>query len=129
MILPVLDPRSARPLYEQIVEEVRAALDRGELRAGDRLPSIRDLSTLLRINRNTVAQAYRLLKDLGLIETNGPKGAFVSGPDRADEPVSADLDRWVADQLARGRGAAELSDLLAAKARELGPPPNGEPAS
>ncbi|MEQ8763905.1 MAG: GntR family transcriptional regulator [Planctomycetota bacterium] len=79
-----IDTRSATPLYEQIVEQVRQSVVEGRLRPGDRLPSIRELALELKVNRNTVAHAYEQLRNLRLIETGGPKGAFVAESAAAD---------------------------------------------
>jgi GntR family transcriptional regulator len=58
--------------------QVRAMIASGRLRAGDRLPSVRELAVDLRINPNTVARAYRDLDQLGVLETRGALGSFVS---------------------------------------------------
>jgi GntR family transcriptional regulator len=73
-----LDPKSDVPLYRQLMAQVRAMIASGKLRAGDRLPSVRELAVDLRINPNTVARAYRDLDQLGVLETRGALGSFVS---------------------------------------------------
>jgi GntR family transcriptional regulator len=73
-----LDPKSDVPLYRQLMAQVRALVAAGKLRAGDRLPSVRELAVDLRINPNTVARAYRELDQLSVLETRGASGSFVS---------------------------------------------------
>lgn len=69
---------SGKPVYLQLVDQVRTAIASGALRAGDALPSIRPLAEELRVNRNTVAKAYAELERQNVIETLAGKGCFVS---------------------------------------------------
>ena len=64
-----LNFKSGKPVYLQIVDQVRAAVAAGSIRAGEPLPSIRPLAEELRVNRNTVAKAYTELESQGVIET------------------------------------------------------------
>jgi len=79
-----LDPRSATPLHRQLYEEIRAAVLRGRLAAGARLPSTRALAADLAISRNTVAGAFDQLLAEGYIEGRRGAGTFVAKelPDR-----------------------------------------------
>jgi GntR family transcriptional regulator len=72
-----LNFKSGKPVYLQIVDQVRAAVAAGSIRAGEPLPSIRPLAEELRVNRNTVAKAYAELESQGVIETAAGKGCFV----------------------------------------------------
>ena len=72
-----LDPKSAIPLYEQIAVRLKAAVATGELRAGEALPSVRQLAGTLRINPATVVQAYRGLEEEGFVELRQGAGTFV----------------------------------------------------
>lgn len=76
-MLATLDPKSAVPLYEQIVVSVKAAVATGDLRAGDLLPSVRELAGRHRINPATVTQAYRALEEEGFVELRQGAGTFV----------------------------------------------------
>lgn len=78
-----VDPSDPRPIYIQIVDEVRRAVVRGALGPGDPLPSVRELARRLRVNPNTVQQAYRELEQEGLVETRRGRGSFVSPGTRA----------------------------------------------
>lgn len=72
-----LDFRSGVPSYIQIVEQVEAFLATGELKPGDQLPTVRQLASELRVNFNTIARAYRMLDEAGLISTQQGRGTFL----------------------------------------------------
>ena len=82
--------KSAKPVYLQLVDQVRAAAASGALRTGEALPSIRPLAEELRVNRNTVAKAYAELEAQGVIETMPGKGCFVRA---ASSPLRKDMRR------------------------------------
>jgi GntR family transcriptional regulator len=65
------------PVYEQIVRQIHEAIKIGRLKPGAPLPPVRQLAGDLSLNRNTVARAYRILEDQGVILTAGRKGTFV----------------------------------------------------
>src|SRR5262245_20201718 len=69
--------KSGMPVYLQVVEQIKMAAASGALRPGEALPSIRPLAEQLRINRNTVAEAYAELEAEGVIETIAGKGCFL----------------------------------------------------
>src|SRR5882672_3692993 len=69
--------KSGKPVYLQIVDQVKSMSASGALRAGEALPSIRPLAEELRLNRNTVAKAYAELESLGVIETVPGRGCFL----------------------------------------------------
>ena len=72
-----LNFKSGKPVYLQVVDQVKAAAASGALRAGEPLPSIRPLAEQLRLNRNTVAKAYTELEGQGVIETIAGRGCFL----------------------------------------------------
>jgi len=72
-----LDFRSDIPIYIQIVEQVRQQVASGSLSPGDQLPTVRALAMELRINFNTVARAYRLLDEAGVISTQQGRGTYI----------------------------------------------------
>ena len=72
-----LNFKSGKPVYLQVVDQVKAAAASGSLREGEALPSIRPLAEQLRINRNTVAKAYAELESQGVIETIAGRGCFL----------------------------------------------------
>lgn len=72
-----LNFKAGKPVYLQIVDQVKAAAASGALQAGEALPSIRPLAEELRVNRNTIAKAYTELENQRVIETLPGKGCFV----------------------------------------------------
>jgi GntR family transcriptional regulator len=72
-----IDFRSGQPIYVQITEQIRQMVANGELKQGDQLPTVRQLATDLRVNFNTVARAYRLLDETGLISTQQGRGTYI----------------------------------------------------
>jgi len=72
-----VDFKSGKPVYLQLVDQIRYAAASGALRVGDPLPSIRPLAEELRVNRNTIAKAYTELESQGVIETVPGKGCFL----------------------------------------------------
>jgi GntR family transcriptional regulator len=75
-----LDFRSHVPIYIQIVERVKHLVATGALKPGDQLPTVRQLAAGLRVNFNTVARAYRILDEAGVISTQQGRGTFVLEP-------------------------------------------------
>jgi len=69
--------KSGKPVYLQVVDQIKAAAASGSVRVGEPLPSIRPLAEELRVNRNTVAKAYTELENQGIIETIPGKGCFL----------------------------------------------------
>ena len=101
---------SPEPAYEQIVRQIRDGVSGGELAPGAALPPVRQLATDLVLNRNTVARAYKMLEEQGVIQTAGRKGTFVR--DGAAEEVTR-LKAGNAERLLRQTIGALTSDGLA----------------
>ena len=78
-----IDFRSDLPIYLQLVEQVRQQVVSGGLKPGDQLPTVRALASELRVNFNTVARAYRLLDEAGIISTQQGRGTYI-----LDEPAA-----------------------------------------
>jgi GntR family transcriptional regulator len=74
-----LNASSGVPIYLQLMEQVKHAVDTGALKAGDQLPAIRKLAEELVMNSNTVVRAYRELEHEGIVELRHGLGAFISG--------------------------------------------------
>ena len=113
MIVEV-DARSPVPPYEQLRQDVTALVLAGELRPGDRLPSIRQLANDLGLAGGTVARAYRELESEGVVTTHGRHGTVVQGAPRRPAPSAELIDaaRSYADQATRS--GATLEDALVA---------------
>jgi GntR family transcriptional regulator len=105
-VLLRIDAGSTEPLFTQIAAAIRAAVLRGELVAGERLPAAKQVADSLEVNLHTVLRAYQDLRDEGLIDLRRGRGAVVT--DRAD----------------RYRQLQEEIPRLVARARDLGVPPS-----
>jgi len=77
MIFFRLNPSSGVPLYLQLMEQVKHAVETGALRAGEQLPPIRALAQELVMNSNTVVRAYRELEHEGIVQLRQGLGAFI----------------------------------------------------
>lgn len=110
-----IDTRDSTPIYAQIERALRAAIASGRLRAGDQLPTVRELAVDLRVNANTVARVYSDLERQGVLETRRGVGSFVSASPARARPATehqrrlkAFVTRVLADADAAGFTAAEI---------------------
>lgn len=97
-----LDFRSGVPIYIQIVEQVKQQVVSNLLKPGDQLPTVRALALDLRVNFNTVARAYRILDEAGIISTQQGRGTYildVPPPERIDKLRQQALDALTRDYL------------------------------
>ena len=93
-----INPRSDLPIYAQVVEQVRRQVASGQLKPGDQLPTVRALASDLRVNFNTVARAYRLLDEAGVISTQQGRGTYILEelpPEVSDGLRTASLDALI----------------------------------
>jgi GntR family transcriptional regulator len=122
----LLNFKSGKPVYLQLVEQVKAAAASGALAPGDALPSIRPLAEELRVNRNTIAKAYAALEQQGVIETAPGKGSVLSennSPLKREVRVrllTAEIDSAVVQAHHFQIGKRELLDIVAKRFDALG---------
>lgn len=111
-----LDPQDTRPIYVQIVDEVRRALVLGTLAPDDPLPSVRDLAVKLRVNPNTVSQAYRELERQGMVYVRRGQGTYASPsqPDGVERTAlaAAVAQRALHDARRNGLNSSDLIDAI-----------------
>lgn len=111
-----INPHDPRPIYQQIVDEVRRARVLGTVGPDDALPSVRQLATTLRVNPNTVQQAYRELERDGVVYVRRGQGTFVAdaplnGVDRGALAREV-AERALLDAHRNGLGSAELLEAI-----------------
>ena len=99
-----LDP--TRPIYLQIMEEVKKRAVRGEYPPGERLPSVREFARETGVNPNTIARVYMELEREGFIATRRGQGTFVTDDNRR---IDGERDRFAEDAV--NRFASEIADL------------------
>jgi GntR family transcriptional regulator len=79
---------SGVPIYVQLMEQIKHAVETGAVRTGEQLPTIRKVADDLAMNPNTVARAYRELEREGVIEVRHGSGAFVAEVETGAKPVA-----------------------------------------
>ena len=114
-----LDFRSGTPIYTQVVDQVKQQVISGALKPGDQLPTVRALALELRVNFNTVARAYRLLDEAGIISTQQGRGTFileVPPPEQTDKLRQQALETltrdYVHEALRLGCSQEEINKAL-----------------
>jgi len=115
-MLLAINTADARPIYVQIMDEVRRGLVLGTLKPEDALPSVRQLAADLRVNPNTVAQAYRELEREGVVYVRRGQGTFITdastnGTERRALARGV-AERALVDAHRNGIGADELVDAI-----------------
>jgi GntR family transcriptional regulator len=119
-LLVHIDPAEPRPIYVQIVDEVRRAIVLEAVRPGEALPSVRQLASELRVNPNTVRQAYGELERAGVLEVRRGQGTFVrSGAVPEGERsalVASVAGRALRDAFRHGLTVSELIEALKTEA-------------
>ncbi|MGA2130755.1 MAG: GntR family transcriptional regulator [Bryobacteraceae bacterium] len=113
-----LDMQSGVPVYRQIIDQVMGGVAAGRLKAGDQLPTVRQVAVDLAINPNTVMRAYRELEIRGVLETQQGTGTFIARHEVKQDEVERRrrLAQLVAEFVARAGGAGftvgELKEQL-----------------
>ena len=93
----MIDIDSNTPMFAQLIEQIKKAVQTDSIKPGDALPSIRQLANDLNVNNKTVAKAYQLLERDSVIQTKGYRGTFVHPDAKAN--CSFDLNAWVFEKL------------------------------
>ena len=110
-----LDLQSGVPVYRQIIDQVTGGMASGALKAGDQLPTVRQVAVDLAINPNTVVRAYRELEIRGVLETQQGTGTFISQQKVKGTEVERQrrLNQLVSEFVARaGAGGFTIQDVL-----------------
>src|SRR4030095_9114080 len=116
-MLITVDAGARRPLYQQVADEIKALIARGELAEGAALPPVRQVAADLGVNLNTIATAYRELQSEGLISVRHGAGAVVSSStaqektdDELRKPLRAALTQLVLAGLPRAAVMAVVTE-------------------
>jgi GntR family transcriptional regulator len=119
-----LDGSSGVPPYLQLVHQVRQSLLLGYLRAGDQLPTVKEVAGDLAINPNTVVKAYRQLEHEGLAAGRPGQGTFITGSTapspRPSAALRGSLERWLRDAADAGLSEEAITALIAAVRHDAG---------
>jgi len=120
-----LDGSTGVPPYLQLVHQVRQSLLLGYLRAGDQLPTVKEVAVDLAINPNTVVKAYRQLEHEGLAAGRPGQGTFITGTlaspsAAASRTLRVSLEQWFRDAAEAGLSDEAVTALIAAVRHDLG---------
>jgi GntR family transcriptional regulator len=109
-----IDDRDKRPLYQQVVDEIKALIAAGELPEGSSLPPVRQVAADLGVNLNTIAYAYRELRKQGLVKIRHGAGAVVTS-----RLISDSTEEQLRGQLATALTHLALAGLKLSEVRVL----------
>jgi GntR family transcriptional regulator len=121
-MLIIIDQNDSRPIYQQIADEIRLLIARGELTENTSLPAVRQLAGDLGVNLNTVATAYRELQNEGLLAIKHGAGAVVASrtsSGKSEENLRKPLRSALANLFLAGLSWAEIMNLVVDEMRGL----------
>lgn len=123
----IINADAPEPVYEQLVRQIQDGVLTGALAAGTPLPPVRQLANDLVLNRNTVARAYKMLEDQGVIQTAGRKGTFVRAgaahevtrqkTGQAERMIRRMVDSLMSDGLSREEISSIFASALSVQAK------------
>lgn len=114
----IINHSSMQPIYEQIVEQIKGKIMKGELQADTALPSVRTLAKELKVSALTVKKAYDALEQEGFIITIHGKGSYVAFANQQlmleekKKEVEADLEMAIRKGRSCGMSDREIKDLF-----------------
>jgi GntR family transcriptional regulator len=118
----VVDENDRRPIYQQVVDEIKNLIARGELREGASLPPVRQVAADLGVNLNTIATAYRELQREGLINVRHGSGAVVArsaAQEKTDDELRKPLRSALTQMVLAGLVRSEIMSVVAEELRAL----------
>ena len=117
-----VDTDDRRPIYQQVVDEIKALIAKGDLREGIQLPPVRQLAADLGVNLNTIATAYRELQREGLISVRHGAGAIVTSrtaKETSEEELRKPLRAALTQLILSGLPRAEIMNIVTEELRLL----------
>lgn len=107
----------AKPIYQQIIDQIKMMIVRGELEPGGKLPSQREMARRIEVNPNTIQRAYREMELLELVETKRGMGTFIKEDDEMITSIKAEMaheaaSRFVKEMTSLGFSLAEITDWV-----------------
>lgn len=117
----------SRPIYQQIIDEIKRAVARGELKPGDKLPSHREMAEQAKVNPNTIQRAYREMEQADLVTTLKGQGTFITDnvkllSEIRYEMAEQALSLFITEMRALGFQDDEISSLVADALRQISDP-------
>jgi GntR family transcriptional regulator len=86
---------SSQPIYQQIINNYKKQLARGELKEGDKIPSQREYAEMIKVNPNTVQRAYREMENQHMVETIRGQGTFIVIGEELKKEIKQDMARII----------------------------------
>jgi len=129
-----IDNASNRPVYRQIIDQIKRDIALGRLIKDEKLPTVRQLAVQLTINPNTIAKAYRQLEGEGIIVTRPGAGAFIANLDSnlsrsvRKRLLSDELERIAVEAFHMQIGTETLLELFNNAVEKLKVPPKKPPS-
>lgn len=118
-----IDEKDRRPIYLQVVDEIKTLIARGELKEGTQLPPVRQVAANLGVNLNTIATAYRELQEEGLISIKHGAGAIVTysktNPSNSDDGLCRPLRFALTQLVLAGLSSSEILEIVAEELKQL----------
>ena len=121
-MLITINPHDARPIYQQVVDSIKALIARGELTEGVSLPPVRQVAADLGVNLNTIAAAYRELQSEGLVTIRHGSGAVVASRTIAgknDDALRTPLRTALTQLILAGLPRAKIMNMVSEELRNL----------
>ena len=117
-----IDFQTHIPIYTQVMQQIKQAIAAEELNPGDQLPTVRQLAAELRVNFNTIARAYRLLDEAGIISTQHGRGTYILEQPNAEtaerlrrQTLTSLTDRFLSEAKRLGHSPAKIKAVLEEK--------------
>src|SRR6056297_26967 len=112
-----IDFNASKPIYEQVIDEIKKQIARGETKPGDKLPSQRELAKDIQVNPNTVQRAYREMEILDLVETKRGRGTFIKDDDKVIKEINEQMahsavEKFITEMVSIGFEKEEIINLL-----------------
>jgi GntR family transcriptional regulator len=109
--------RNSEPIYQQIIDNFKKQIIRGELCQGDKIPSQREFAEKIRVNPNTVQRAYREMENMKMVETVRGQGTFLIAGAQMQAEIKKDmaggvLNYFITEMKSLGYSRTEMLDLL-----------------
>ena len=120
-----INPKDGKPVYRQIMDQLRLMIAAGRLKPGEELPTVRGLAQTLIINPNTVARAYRELEQVGVLYTRQGSGTFVAthgtplSRETCDRLIGERIDALLGEAKQLGYSLKDITDLVKERYKEI----------
>ncbi|MGY3716516.1 GntR family transcriptional regulator [Sutcliffiella cohnii] len=99
-----------KPIYLQIIDRITKQVIRGEIKPGDRLPSVREMAIQSEVNPNTVQRTYQEMERMGMVETRRGQGTFVTENNTVLIQLKVEMEKQVIERFINGMRELGIED-------------------